>query len=268
MATHHFNLRVDAGRESREFDVPHDKLWAAHAEEEWSSLHAKAEGISLTWNLYGTTSEKVYKPLTNGEPANPSLGVATSNLFRNKTIQPEIGEFSQCVLLHELYYEIANVVIYNSRDLATWIPAAKAADATDVADTARNTSSTLDEPTLTVLGHSVKYSTTVSDWRNAALDCIDVLHWTANAKIASLAGAEHPMVLHLHYSRVVLLVPRVALMSIAESALSTAKANEAGNTPSGQSQKVVEDAERQIREWAQRDSVGSRTPGSCIEMAP
>lgn len=107
---------------------------------------------------------------------------------------------------------------------------------------------------LTVLGHSIQHSDAISGWRNAALDCVDVLHWAANAKIASLSGAEHPMVLHLHYSRIVLLVPRVALMTIVESVLPVPSGNEGGVRRS-HSQKVIEAAEHLIREWAQRDSV-------------
>lgn len=185
-----------------------------------------------------------------GNP-NPSLGKATNELFQTKSIKSDLGEFSHCIILHELYNEIANITTYHSRQLASWTPTS---DSTSTFPTSLSESLGPGHRKLTVLGHSVQHSNATSDWRNAALDCIDVLHWAANAKIASLSGVEHPMVLHLHYSRIVLLVPRVALMTIAESALPVSNVNATG-IRYHHSQKAVEAAEHRIREWTQRDSV-------------
>lgn len=63
------------------------------------------------------------------------------------------------------------------------------------------------------------------------------------------------MVLHAHYSRIVLLVPRVALMEIAESVLPVSNITK-GHVRFNCKQKTVEAAEQIIREWTQRDSVG------------
>ena len=91
---------------------------------------------------------------------------------------------------------------------------------------------------------------TDSNWRNAALDCVDTLHWAANATIASLLGAEHPTVLHLHFSRVVLLVPRTMLMTLANYL----KAPESERKVASNQQKALQ-AEREISQWAQQDVV-------------
>lgn len=174
-----------------------------------------------------------------------------NELFQDKSVRPNLGEFSHCIILHEVYNEIAKITTFHSRQLASWTPTSESRSVFPVS------SSKLANPEirkLTVLGQSVQYAGAISDWRNAALDCVDVLHWAANAKIASLSGAEHPMVLHLHYSRIVLLVPRVALMTIAESVLPVSSNNEA-NIRRNHSQKAVEAAEHLIREWTQRDSV-------------
>lgn len=56
-----------------------------------------------------------------------------------------------------------------------------------------------------------------SKWRNSACDCLDILHWTANSTIARAAGLEHPTVLHLHASRLVLLTPFREIRSLASS---------------------------------------------------
>jgi hypothetical protein len=91
---------------------------------------------------------------------------------------------------------------------------------------------------------------TDSNWRNAALDCVDTLHWAANGMIASLLGAEHPTVLHLHFSRVVLLVPREMLMTLAKYI----EAPEDAKKMASNQQKALQ-AEREISKWAQKDGV-------------
>lgn len=47
----------------------------------------------------------------------------------------------------------------------------------------------------------------VSKWRNSACDCLDILHWEANATVAHTRGWENPTIFHLHLARVLLLVP-------------------------------------------------------------
>ena len=44
-------------------------------------------------------------------------------------------------------------------------------------------------------------------WRNYVCDCLDVLHWDALSLSARAGGRESPVSLHLHLSRLVILVP-------------------------------------------------------------
>ncbi len=44
-------------------------------------------------------------------------------------------------------------------------------------------------------------------WRNYVCDCLDVLHWDALSLSARAEGRESPVSLHLHLSRIVILVP-------------------------------------------------------------
>lgn len=182
-----------------------------------------------------------------------------SNLFKDKSVSADLDDFSYCIIIHELYNEIAKITIFHSRELASWTPTtANSQLQAQGSEELPNTQ----QGNLTVLGHSVKLSTAISDWRNAALDCIDVLHWAANAKVALRSGVEHPVVLHLHYSRVVLLVPRIALMTVASSAMKALDGTLKNNKQlQRDSSGPVEVAERHIREWVQRDSV------SCFEDA-
>lgn len=169
------------------------------------------------------------KPHANTLQANPTLEVAISKLFRERTAKADLGEFSRILLLHAVYQEYATVSTYCKRPLSSWIPQ-------------NNPEPRSDETQHLQLSDS--------NWRNAALDCVDTLHWAANATIASLLGAEHPTVLHLHFSRVVLLVPRRAIITLAKYL----KAPEHLRKEAA-SQKEALQAEREISEWAQQDGV-------------
>lgn len=92
---------------------------------------------------------------------------------------------------------------------------------------------------------------TFAAWRNAALDCVDVLHWWANGVIALQSGMEHPTVLHLHFSRIVLLVPVKEIMLL----IASVSSRESGGTRQTPAAEVYE-AEREVLRWAHRDEVG------------
>ncbi|KAF5710716.1 zinc finger zas1 [Fusarium mundagurra] len=187
--------------------LPHDGLWSQATPSDWTQLHRRVE-------------------------ANPTLEVAISSLFRERTAKPDLGEFSRILLLHAVYQEYTTVSTYCKRPLSSWIPQ-------------NNPEPRSDETQHLQLSDS--------NWRNAALDCVDTLHWAANATIASLLGAEHPTVLHLHFSRVVLLVPRRAIITLAKYL----KAPE-GLRKEAASQKEALQAEREISEWAQQDGSKAR----------
>ncbi|KAF5552940.1 zinc finger zas1 [Fusarium phyllophilum] len=187
--------------------LPHDGLWSQVTSSDWTQLHRRID-------------------------ANPTLEVAISSLFRERTAKADLGEFSRILLLHALYQEYTTVSTYCKRPLSSWIPQ-------------NNPEPRSDETEHLQLSDS--------NWRNAALDCVDTLHWAANATIASLLGAEHPTVLHLHFSRVVLLVPRRAIITLAKYL----KAPEDLRKEAA-SQKEALQAEREISEWAQQDGSKAR----------
>jgi hypothetical protein len=53
-------------------------------------------------------------------------------------------------------------------------------------------------------------------WQNLTCDRLDILHWTANARIGEACGFEHPTLLHLHLARVVLLAPVHEIVKLAK----------------------------------------------------
>lgn len=119
----------------------------------------------------------------------------------------------------------------------------------DLRESARSAPTMADQPSRKWLPEDP----TFASWRNASLDCVDVLHWAANGKIAQLAGAEHPTVLHLHMSRVVLLSPYESIRKLALSIVSIAQATVLETSvPGGEAGR---EAEREVLQWAQRDEV-------------
>ncbi|KAF4963478.1 hypothetical protein FSARC_8527 [Fusarium sarcochroum] len=133
--------------------------------------------------LWAQTSASDWATTYRRVEENPSLALAVNELFRERTAKTDLGEFSRVLLLHAVYQEYSTVRKYCKRPLSTWMPQNNPERHGDDSDFLRLSD---------------------SNWRNAALDCVDTLHWAANATIASLLGAEHPTVLHLHFSRVVL----------------------------------------------------------------
>ncbi|KAH7250936.1 hypothetical protein BKA59DRAFT_499871 [Fusarium tricinctum] len=181
--------------------------------------------------LWAQTTSSDWIQVYRRVDSNPTLATALGDLFRERTAKTDLGEFSRIVLLHAVYQEYTTVNTYCKRPLSSWIPQ-------------NNPERNSDETHLLHLSHS--------NWRNAALDCVDTLHWAANATIASLLGAEHPTVLHLHFSRVVLLVPRTAIVTLARYL------QEPGNLRKAESQQGALQAEREISEWAQQDGSKAR----------
>ncbi|KAL1893346.1 hypothetical protein Sste5346_006524 [Sporothrix stenoceras] len=186
--------------------------------------------------------------------ANPNLPTATQQLFVEKFIKPDIGEFSRIILLHGVYQEIWQVKRYFDRPLSNWMVSAPedppsrhgASSASSSMDTAS------DRQLVTTEGP------TYSSWRNAACDCVDVLHWAANGMIAQLSGSEHSTVFHLHFSRVVLLTPFEHIQTLARYLASIGNSQyqpDLGSLPT-RSQGLA--AERAIIEWAQQDEHKAR----------
>ena len=94
----------------------------------------------------------------------------------------------------------------------------------------------------------------ISSWRNAALDCIDVLHWDANGTIAKLKGAEHPTVLHLHLSRVILLAPHQEIRRHAARLVAAASSSRDA-TENDEGRFDGTDTRKGILQWLHHDEV-------------
>ncbi|CAD0111666.1 unnamed protein product [Aureobasidium uvarum] len=94
-------------------------------------------------------------------------------------------------------------------------------------------------------------------WRNKALDCLDTLHWGTHGVIARLQGLEPPAVLHLHLSRLVLLVPYQDVYDLMSEVVSS-HGNSSSFAHGGNSRSRREDLVAKIWLWISKDHYKSR----------
>lgn len=176
----------------------------------------------------------------------PTLSLATVSLFRDNKVVAHLGQFGRVILLHAVYREIFLLKNRFARSLENHPPSIhQQIEAQNGKNPASSLAPDLNDKNL------------LNSWRNAALDCVDVLHWAANGTIALQAGAEHPTVLHLHLSRTVLLAPFERFQRLADAVVSFAQKG-TSRTLDIASQHTVVEAERDILEWAQRDQCKAR----------
>ncbi|OQV07725.1 Fungal specific transcription factor domain-containing protein [Cladophialophora immunda] len=126
------------------------------------------------------------------DPPTPTLREALQNLYIDKRLLPGMGEFSHILLIHGLFHRTWEVEVMVTQSLSHFEPSAQKQASDDL------------QPKLPIWPPGVPF---FSRWRNAACDCLDLLHWSANATIGAASGIEHPTVLHLHLARIVLLTP-------------------------------------------------------------
>lgn len=221
MAVYHQDQKPFLSLEDMQGRLPcSEELWDAASEDEWKQLRPKIE-------------------------ANPPINEAMHRLYVNKKVKADIGEFSRVLLLHGIYHETWAVAKYHRRSLSSWIPSAEK----PLPESSGNSSHPSAERSL-YLPENPLYS----KWRNAACDCIDTLHWAANATIAQNSGAEHATVFHLHASRIVLLTPFGEIGALARSMASWANNNKHDTQPLPELSRL----ESKVFQWVQRDAHKAR----------
>ena len=100
-----------------------------------------------------------------------------------------------------MYRRVWEVTRCRSGRLSDWVPTA------------------LNEPRYRITLEKVTAPSSIpilSRWINGSCDCLDVLHWSAKSTILQASGLEHPTVLHLHLSRLILLAPVSDLQELAK----------------------------------------------------
>ncbi|PCG95982.1 Transcription factor [Penicillium occitanis (nom. inval.)] len=113
-------------------------------------------------------------------------------LYLEKKMPPNLGDLATNMLILAICRRTREATIQNQTKLTSWSPTAKQQHHSH-----RGTQVESWPPALPL----------VSKWRNSACDCLDILHWEANATVAHTRGWENPTIFHLHLARLLILVP-------------------------------------------------------------
>ncbi|SMR43863.1 unnamed protein product [Zymoseptoria tritici ST99CH_3D1] len=177
MLAAHFSTPINLSLRDACLPLPcEEKLWYASTRQEWRALH---------------DSQRTY----------PTLTEAMQELYVEKRVAKDRGEFARILTVHGLHHRMWDVERYYSDPLSHWEPTASRQSTTNL-------------PKSPIWLPSIPAYT---KWQNSACDALDVLHWQANATIGQNSGLEHPTVLHLHMARVFLLVPLDDITRLARS---------------------------------------------------
>lgn len=200
-----------------------------------SNLLLNFAGIALpckedTWQAEETQN---MQPPTN----QPTLEKVLRVLYVEKRLLKNTGDFARVLLIHGLYCQTWDVGTILNRPLLRWTPSSQKGDAE---------SHDLTGPAW--LPQIPLYN----QWRNAACDCLDVLHWIANSDIAK-AGTENSTVLHLHFARIVLLAPYEAVRNMAEILVSGDDVRDGG----GAAERFRRECQ-QVQKWITDDQFKAR----------
>lgn len=180
-----------------------DAVFSSHAERTPSFKLGIAVDSQLpcTESLWAAEDHVTWAASRTSHPSAPSLQSTLQSLYVDKRLPSNLGEYARVITIHGIYHRTWDVREYWQQTLSHFEPSAPRQDATDNRSPAPIWHSSMDVP---------------NRWRNAALDCLDILHWNANALIGLAHGMEHPTVLHLHFARVALLSPLTNIIRLAK----------------------------------------------------
>lgn len=182
MTAYHFQRKPSLALTDAAIPLPcQEKIWSVRNENEWLSVKAQ--------------SPVLLSP-------SPTLVEALQQLFVDKWLPRERGEFARVLMVHAILQRLWDVEDYHKNPLSHWDPVAQRQDSADVL------------PSTAIWLPAIPAYT---KWQNSACDALDVLHWQANATIGQSSGLEHPTVLHLHVARIVLLVPYLDIVAHVQS---------------------------------------------------
>ncbi|KAF4453114.1 hypothetical protein FALBO_16052 [Fusarium albosuccineum] len=157
-------------------------------------------------------------------------------LYMEKQQPKNLGEFGNILLVYAVCRRTNEALYQHQTALSRWVPTAGSQP--------RSRSNPLAEtwpPALPIL----------TRWRNSACDCLDILHWTANSTAAKAGGWEHPTILHLHLSRLLLLTPWQHVQKVAAMSSPVAQNKRSNN-------KIYLEACNHLRQWAILDQYKAR----------
>ncbi|KAM0712397.1 hypothetical protein Q7P37_011493 [Cladosporium fusiforme] len=215
MTAYHFQRKPSLGLEDASIPLPcQEKLWGVRNEDEWLSMKAQSETL-------------LSSP--------PTLVEAVQQLYIDKWLPSERGEFSRALMIHALFQRSWDVEAYFKNPLSHWEPVAQRQESAEVL------------PSASIWLPAIS---SFAKWQNSACDALDILHWQANATIGQSSGLEHPTVLHLHMARVVLLAPYLDIIAQAQSMTGISMSEAKERTPDSRTVNQSSPAIMTIRRWA------------------
>lgn len=167
---------------------------------------------------------------------------ALEMMYMEKRLPPNLSEFSTTLLILAIYRKNKEVIQAQQTELSMWIPQAKIQARTPQIVKCSGETWPPSSPLL-------------SKWRNTACDSLDILHWSANSKIARAGGWEHPTVLQLHLSRLLILAPTESMQDLASLSLKGLT-----STGTGWATRTARNvrARNRLLQWAIRDQFKAR----------
>lgn len=248
MSVFHFSMRPCATLEYATVTMPcNEKLWAAENAHEWKRLMAqfpRTSTISSSESIWTVRFRSFELSLLTSATifAGPtSLQGVLQDLYVGKHLSPELSEFSRILLIHGIYQRTWEVGGYFKQVLSRYEPSSRKESTHD----------------LDLRSVWLPSQPTYARWRNSALDALDVIHWSANAHYMACNGVEHPTIIHLHLSRIVILAPWQDMINLARFSIEA-------STLISQSQMLA--SEQAVRKWATQDQYRARLAVSHAGM--
>ncbi|KAH9880550.1 hypothetical protein IAQ61_000843 [Plenodomus lingam] len=130
---------------------------------------------------------------TYGKQCEIKLRDALEILYIEKKMPSNLGEFSVGLLIMAIYRNTKDLLARDRIRLYSWSPSA-------LPQRRSGTPRSSYQDWLPTTRLAMK-------WRNSACDCLDILHWPANTKVACRSGFEHHAILQLHLARLLILTP-------------------------------------------------------------
>ena len=152
--------------------------------------------------LYAAVDAANWDEAASHHAAPPPLQEALQQLYVDKRLPKERGEFARILIVHGICQRQFDVERFVGSPLSAWEPTAEKQDSAALL------------PKQPIWFPSIAM---YNKWQNSACDCLDILHWQANATIGKASGYEHPTVLHLHIARIILLAPMKNIVMLARA---------------------------------------------------
>ncbi|KAG9258833.1 uncharacterized protein F5Z01DRAFT_5101 [Emericellopsis atlantica] len=162
-----------------------------------------------------------------------TVPTALEILYMEKGLPPNLDDFSTNVIICAIHRRTKETVVHHQSRLSSWTPTARVQHPPQRGTPSDKSSRTRDDHVRPGSASRPREETwppslpILSKWRNAACDCLDILHWSANSIVARNGGWEHPVVLSLHLSRLMLLTPSRQLQHMASSPPDVGRTREA-----------------------------------------